>query len=127
MYVIEYYNHCQHLRQDMLYWIHGENTLGYKGRTMEWNRLQVDRIQKMESYFDTLIDALKICGTSSALNEEQTLMLKELLAYYDGGDWMCDFRADEEGLVPKTLKRGILAEDTLYDFFTEYVWNTTLR
>ena len=94
---------------------------------MEWNQPQIERIRKMESYFDMLTEVLKLCGSTSGLDEEQNGMLKELLAYYDGGEWMSDFRADEDGIIPKTLKRGILSEDALYDFFTEYVWNPTLR
>ena len=94
---------------------------------MEWNQPQIERIRKMESYFDMLTEVLKLCESTSGLDEEQNGMLKELLAYYDGGEWMSDFRADEDGLIPQTLKRGILSEDTLYDFFTEYVWNPTLR
>ena len=72
---------------------------------MEWNQPQIERIRKMESYFDMLTEVLKLCGSTSGLDEEQNGMLKELLAYYDGGEWMSDFRADEDGLIPKTLKQ----------------------
>ena len=41
--------------------------------------------------------------------------LEELAAYYDGGDWLSDFTADEAGLLPEDLKRGVLSEDGLFD------------
>ena len=45
--------------------------------------------------------------------------LEELAAYYDGGDWLSDFTADEAGLLPEDLKRGVLSEDGLYDLLLE--------
>ena len=42
-------------------------------------------------------------------------LLDEMVAYYDGGDWLSDFTADEAGLLPEDLKRGVLSEDGLFD------------
>ena len=33
----------------------------------------------------------------------------------ESGQWQKDFEADEAGLLPPDLKRGILAEDALFD------------
>ena len=41
--------------------------------------------------------------------------IRKLDAYYSGDEWKADFEADERGLLPKELKRGVLAEDTLWD------------
>ncbi len=41
-----------------------------------------------------------------------------LSAYYASPQWREDFEADEAGLFPKTLRRGVLAEDTLYNLLT---------
>lgn len=41
-----------------------------------------------------------------------------LSAYCAGPQWREDFETDEAGLFPKTLRRGVLAEDTLYDLLT---------
>ena len=43
-------------------------------------------------------------------------MLVCLTEYYEGGQWLKDYEADEQGLIPSEVKRGILAQDTLYDF-----------
>ena len=46
-------------------------------------------------------------------------MLNTLLAYYEGGQWLKDYKADENGLLPKELKRGVLSEDGVYNLITE--------
>ena len=40
---------------------------------------------------------------------------EELEKYYTGPEWMEDFEADNEGLIPKDMNRGILTEDAIYD------------
>ena len=37
--------------------------------------------------------------------------LKELEAYYTGPEWKEDYEADEAGLLPAGLKRGVLSQD----------------
>ena len=37
--------------------------------------------------------------------------LKELEAYYTGPEWKADLEADEAGLLPADLKRGVLSQD----------------
>jgi len=44
---------------------------------------------------------------------------QELQRYYDDGEWLTDFDADNKGFFPKDLKRGILTEDTLDDLFVD--------
>lgn len=41
--------------------------------------------------------------------------IEELEKYYTGPEWMEDFEADNEGLIPKDMNRGILTEDAIYD------------
>jgi len=50
---------------------------------------------------------------SSASDIEQKLRLLE--AYYTSGQWREDYEADEQGLLPEDLKRGVLSQDALYD------------
>ena len=45
--------------------------------------------------------------------------LEALEAYYAGPDWREDFEADEAGLLPSELKRGVLSEDALYELLAE--------
>ena len=77
----------------------------------------LDYIIQMEEYYDTLCEALESKGSFSNFNDEEKAMLASLTEYYEGGQWLKDYEADEQGLLPKGLKRGILAQDTLYDFF----------
>lgn len=75
----------------------------------------IDRITKMEFYFDTIQKALEI--NSDLLKKEAplSLMLQELTEYYENGQWMDDYEADEAGLLPQNLKRGVLSEDGVYN------------
>ena len=45
---------------------------------------------------------------------EREKLLSELSAYYRSDAWKRDFAADEAGLLPKDLKRGVLSEDGIY-------------
>ena len=47
-------------------------------------------------------------------------LLAAMLRYYEGGQWLSDYAADEAGLLPPTLKRGVLSEDGVYNFLTEW-------
>lgn len=75
------------------------------------NRLE--RIQHMEQILDDATEALR---TLSELRPR----LAELAAYYEGGQWMEDYEADEAGLLPADLKRGVLSEDAVYDLLNDY-------
>ena len=79
----------------------------------------VRRITRMEQCFDTLRAAaahdLTQLGSDSTLREQ----LAALAAYYEGGQWLRDYELDEQGLLPPNLKRGVLAQDAVYDFLNE--------
>ena len=45
--------------------------------------------------------------------------LRALADYYFSPLWLADYAADEAGLLPPELKRGVLAEDTLYNLLTD--------
>ena len=38
-----------------------------------------------------------------------------LLDYYESGQWLQDYEADERGQLPSTLKRGVLSQDGLWE------------
>ena len=46
-------------------------------------------------------------------------MLNTLILYYEGGQWLKDYEADEKGLLPENLKRGVLSEDGVYNLIAE--------
>ena len=79
----------------------------------------IDRVRQMEEYFDTVQAAAS--RDPHALPEDDSLnaMLQRLIQYYESGQWLHDYELDEQGLLPQTLKRGILAQDSLYDFLEQ--------
>ena len=80
----------------------------------------IERIQKMEVYFDTLSSVAR--SNPQILKEDVNLqkMLYELTSYYENGQWLKDFEADERGELPKDLKRGVLSEDGVYNLLSEF-------
>ena len=38
-----------------------------------------------------------------------------LIDYYESGQWLQDYEADERGELPPTLKRGVLSQDGLWE------------
>ena len=78
-------------------------------------RRAIERIRQMEQCFDLL---QKEARENPA--PEQDALFRELLAfltqYYHSGQWLQDYELDEQGLLPRELKRGVLAQDAVYDF-----------
>lgn len=70
----------------------------------------IERIERMERLFD----AMRVCPEPEGL--------QELTAYYEGGQWLRDYELDEQGLLPPDLKRGVLAQDAVYNFLEELSW-----
>lgn len=85
----------------------------------EVNRERLLRIIKMERYFDTLLEMKvshpELLRTSAQLQDQ----IDALQTYYHGGLWLQDYECDERGELPAKLKRGVLSQDALYDFFSE--------
>lgn len=75
----------------------------------------IDRIIKMEFYFDTIQKALELNPDLLQKEAPAGIMLQELTEYYENGQWMADYETDEAGLLPPNLKRGILSEDSVYN------------
>ena len=82
------------------------------------NRKRVDpekRIAQMEEIFDKALD---IIDRAEKCPEEFLAFQSEigkLEKYYTGPCWKKDFKLDENGLLPKDLKRGVLSEDGIYN------------
>lgn len=79
----------------------------------------IERITKMEFYFDTIQKALEINPDFLKKEAPAGIMLQELTTYYENGQWMADYEADEAGLLPRGLKRGVLSEDGVYNLLFE--------
>ena len=79
--------------------------------------VQVQRIE----YYETLLQkAEQLLKNENTCHTELELYIRELDDYYTGPAWKEDFAADEAGLLPADLKRGVLSEDGIYDVLQEY-------
>lgn len=67
----------------------------------------VARIREMERCFDALREKPDPAG------------LEALKAYYESGLWLHDYELDEQGLLPRDLKRGVLSQDGVWDLLAQ--------
>ena len=79
----------------------------------------VERVKKMESKLDEVTPKIR-AFEESLNNMKKVFEDMKILSDYYSNDWKKDFEADEEGKIPKDVKRGVLGEDTLYNLFEDY-------
>ena len=81
---------------------------------------QIERIERMEALFDKSAEV--VSRLQQALDDFASLQpaIAELEAYYTSPQWRADFEADEAGQLPKSLKRGVLSEDGVWNLMGEY-------
>lgn len=77
---------------------------------------QIERITEYEKILDEANFLLESDPDSDILSSLTTA----LETYYTGPLWKKDFADDEAGLLPKSLKRGVLSEDGISDLLTRY-------
>ena len=65
----------------------------------------IERIEYMEALYDRAIETGEISP--------------ELTAYYESGQWLQDYEADERGELPRNLKRGVLSQDGLWELLSK--------
>ena len=82
----------------------------------------IARVRQMESYLDLVLETMENAPESVTKEAEVQDALRKLAEYYENGQWLQDYEIDEQGLLPEDLKRGVLAEDTLYDLLDELEW-----
>ena len=75
----------------------------------------LERVREMEARFDEVYRL--VAEIDSTISDYQDLKpeVETLRGYMDSGQWKADFEADEAGAIPDEVKRGVLAEDGLYD------------
>ena len=85
-------------------------TFPWKGKELRFEHLpawadatRLNRIAAMEAAFDR-----------HAMED-----IPVLAAYMDSGDWRADYETDEQGLIPRCMKRGVLSQDGLYNLLQE--------
>lgn len=86
---------------------------------MDKKKEQIARIRQMERRLDRATAAVK--RLTGALDKWEAVQsdIEALEAYYGSGDWRKDFEADEAGLLPQELKRGVLSEDCIWNLLTD--------
>ena len=65
----------------------------------------IERITHMEALYDRA--------------RETGQIPQALLDYYESGQWLKDYEADERGDLPRDLKRGVLSQDGLWNLLAE--------
>jgi len=91
----------------------------YSKKTAFKNRMLQNSIPKhirqMEGIFEQTKGKIK--SIEKALDEYEKLQadIKRLEDYYTSQQWKDDFELDEEGQIPKNIKRGVLSEDGIYN------------
>ena len=80
---------------------------------------RIERIKKMEIKLDDVTPKIR-AFEESLNNMKKVFEDMKILSDYYSNEWKQDYEADEEGKIPKDLKRGVLGQDTLYDLFSDY-------
>lgn len=87
----------------------------------------MDKILDLEervAFYETIFDELSAAEQDEAsCSDEIREKLALLDEYYASGQWLKDFEADEAGLLPADMKRGVLSEDGVYDLLTQLRWH----
>ncbi len=90
-----------------------------KQQPLSYDEARLQRIATMESIYErsrTAMDTLMAAAKQYLAVQQE---LKTLANYYASPQWLADFDADCAGKIPSDMKRGILAEDTIYDLLTD--------
>ena len=90
--------------------------------TIKENKMnQIKRIEEMEEKLNIANKTIK--NLEKALKEYSNSQedIRELAAYYASDEWKKDFEADEKGMLPNDLKRGVLSEDGIYNMLDKNI------
>ena len=80
---------------------------------------QTERIKLMEGYLNQASQA--VMRLSAALDdyEEAQIAIQTLSDYYSSETWKQDMDDDQQGRLPKDLKRGVLSEDGIWNLLED--------
>lgn len=81
---------------------------------------QTERIKEMEQRMNRA--SMAVMGLSAALDQFEAAKndIDTLNTYFGSSEWKEDFDADQQNLLPKDLKRGVLSEDGLWNLLEDY-------
>jgi len=86
---------------------------------MSDNKEQIARIRLMERRLNQALAAVKRLDSALEKYEAAQEAIAALSEYYGSDLWKQDFTADEAGLLPEGLKRGVLSEDGIWNLLTD--------
>ena len=86
---------------------------------MKSDNKAISRITEMEAILDEAKKRAAALEEAVFEFEAYQYRIQELERYYTGSEWKYDFALDEEGKLPKDLKRGVLSEDAVYDLLEQ--------
>ena len=92
--------------------------MNHSDRTENTERIR--RITEMENRYERISHALHTPGVCPDRLDSIRDDIQALSEYYEGSLWREDFEADEAGLLPQGLKRGVLSEDGVYNLLSDY-------
>ena len=79
----------------------------------------IERIQQMDVLFDILQQTFHDNPAAFRTDAVCIENLSTLIHYYENGLWLADYELDEQGLLPASLKRGVLSQDGVYNFLAD--------
>ena len=82
--------------------------------------INIQRIIRMERLYCQVLRLKSKLPRNLAEQRAMRQSLAVLASYYSSREWKEDFAADEAGLFPRSLKRGILSEDGLWNLLYGY-------
>ncbi len=80
---------------------------------------RIGRIGQMEEKLDAALEAIRALEDAAEAYASVLEDIRALDGYLSGEDWRADYDADEKGLLPPDLKRGVLSEDGIYDMLED--------
>ena len=86
---------------------------------MKKRDLRAARVAAMEEKYDLASEAVGELAEALEKYLSARKALTELDAYLSSGNWLADYEADEAGLIPEGIKRGVLSQDGVYDLLAE--------
>jgi hypothetical protein len=78
------------------------------------------RICEMERCMDQAAAAVKQMQSALDAFRQAQDSIALLSAYLGSDEWRQDLKADENGLLPSDLKRGVLSEDGIWNLLDDY-------
>ena len=80
---------------------------------------RIARIEAMEKRLNAALAAVRAMDEALDGYARAQEDIDALASYLASEEWRGDLAADEEGLLPDTLRRGVLSEDGIYDLLEE--------